>query len=104
MAKKHTAPPAATDEATNTPSESGSDPAPDQTQEQAGAGQDPAQPDGDHIADAGKVVAPGKLVLAAPYGFIDDDGERHYWHAGTEVANPDEIAVLIERGAPVQEA
>lgn len=71
MAKKHTEPPAVTDDVP------------------------PPTP---------KAEDPAKLVLTAPYGFIDDDGQHRYWHAGTEVTDADEIAVLVERKAPVQDA
>jgi hypothetical protein len=42
---------------------------------------------------------PATVTLAAPYGFIDEDGERRYWGAATVVTDPDEIALLVERGA-----
>lgn len=46
---------------------------------------------------------PYKLVLTSPYGFIDENEQHRYWHAGTEVTDADDIALLIERQAPVQE-
>ena len=50
-----------------------------------------------------KTDQPAKLVLTAPYGFIDENEQHRYWHAGTEVMDADDIALLIERQAPVQE-
>ena len=47
---------------------------------------------------------PAKLVLTSPYGFIDENGQHRYWHAGTEVTDADDIALLIARQAPAREA
>ncbi|HHW4679827.1 MAG TPA: hypothetical protein ACQGQH_10480 [Xylella sp.] len=46
---------------------------------------------------------PESVKLAAPYGFINDEtGEHHYWQAGQEVTDPDEIKRLVERQAPLE--
>lgn len=83
MAKKQPAPPAVTDDPTNTAQTSTDAPAP------------PAVTD-----DA---PLPVKLVLTSPYGFIDESEKHRYWHTGTEVTDADDIALLLDRGAPVQE-
>ncbi len=43
------------------------------------------------------------LVLESPYGFYDDDDQLHQWSAGQIVDDPEEIALLLERQAPVSE-
>jgi len=44
---------------------------------------------------------PESVTLAAPHGYIDDDGVNHHWHPGTVVTDEDEIALLIGRKAPL---
>lgn len=40
--------------------------------------------------------------LTSPYGFIDEYGDRWHWDANQIVRNPAIIALLLERGAPVE--
>jgi hypothetical protein len=47
--------------------------------------------------------APTKVTLLKPYGFIDDEGQNRHWHQGAEVTDEKDIAVLIERGAAIEE-
>ncbi len=42
---------------------------------------------------------PESVTLAAPHGFIDDDGNAHVWLQHEVVTVKDEIKLLIERGA-----
>ncbi|HDR9003046.1 TPA: hypothetical protein QDA99_006591 [Burkholderia vietnamiensis] len=42
---------------------------------------------------------PESVTLAAPHGFIDDEGEAHVWLQHEVVTVKDEIKLLIERGA-----
>lgn len=44
---------------------------------------------------------PDSVVLAAPYGYVDDAGGNHHWHAGHVINDPEQIADLIERRAPL---
>ena len=46
---------------------------------------------------------PARIILTAPHGFIDENDRHRYWNAGEIVSEPHEIALLIERGAPVEE-
>lgn len=46
--------------------------------------------------------APASIKLTAPYGFIDDNDQHRYWQPGQVVINPDEIALLTERQAPIE--
>jgi hypothetical protein len=75
---------------------------------------DPAKPapeatPADVIAAADKAAArvaaksdlPAKIRLMAPHGFVDDDGRNRFWLAGTVVCDPAEIALLVERRAPM---
>ncbi|MCA8013315.1 hypothetical protein [Burkholderia vietnamiensis] len=56
-------------------------------------------------AEAAKTVVadvknlPESVTLAAPHGFIDDEGEAHVWLQHEVVTVKDEIKLLIERGA-----
>jgi hypothetical protein len=46
---------------------------------------------------------PVSVKLAAPHGFIcEETNVHHYWQTGQEVTDPDEIALLIERQAPLE--
>lgn len=51
------------------------------------------------VTDEELAEAPTKVTLAAPYGFYEDDGALRSWAQGQQVEDPDEIALLIERGA-----
>lgn len=51
------------------------------------------------VTDEDLAEAPTKVTLAAPYGFYEDDGALRSWAQGQQVEDPDEIALLIERGA-----
>ncbi|NVN29337.1 hypothetical protein HUK83_03150 [Endobacter medicaginis] len=46
--------------------------------------------------------APDAARLIRPYAYIDDSGRRHSWHAGYVVDAPDELAVLMSRGAHLE--
>ena len=43
------------------------------------------------------------VTLAAPYAFYDDVGELQSWQVGYTESNPVKIAVLIQRGAPLED-
>ncbi|MBO4120279.1 hypothetical protein J5T34_05935 [Cupriavidus gilardii] len=46
---------------------------------------------------------PGSVTLSAPHGFIDDDtGAHRYWQPGEVVTDPDTIALLLARKAPLE--
>lgn len=53
----------------------------------------------DVITETVLEALPASATLAAPYAFYDDDGERHSWAAGQVLVDPDEIAMLLDRGA-----
>jgi len=42
---------------------------------------------------------PQEIVLTQPYGFIDEHGANRSWPAGMTIQNPQDIALLIARGA-----
>jgi len=44
---------------------------------------------------------PESVTLSAPHGFIDEDGSHRYWHAGHVVTDPEHVALLIKRKAPL---
>ncbi|QOR55276.1 MAG: hypothetical protein SHS37scaffold220_45 [Phage 67_12] len=44
-------------------------------------------------------AVPASATLAAPYAFYDDEGAMHSWAAGQVLVDPDEIAMLLDRGA-----
>lgn len=51
------------------------------------------------VTDAEADAPPASATLACPFGYYDDDGAAHWWHAGQVVTDVAEIADLIERGA-----
>ncbi|HTQ70969.1 MAG TPA: hypothetical protein VMH92_05685 [Acidocella sp.] len=50
-----------------------------------------------------KPEAAQPVRLVAIHGFVDDYGDRWHWDCGQIVRNPFVIAMLRERGAPVEE-
>jgi hypothetical protein len=46
---------------------------------------------------------PESITLSAPHGFIDDEGNHRYWQQGQVVTDPEEVALLIEREASIEE-
>ena len=46
---------------------------------------------------------PQSVTLSAPHGFIDDEGNHRYWQQGQVVTDPEEVALLIEREASIEE-
>lgn len=42
---------------------------------------------------------PKRIKLVTPYGFYDDVEQLRMWHAGHETDDPDEIELLVARGA-----
>jgi hypothetical protein len=52
-------------------------------------------------AKAKNGALPDQVTLASLYGFYDEAGHFHGWGEGQVVTDPDHIAVLIERGAPL---
>lgn len=58
------------------------------------AGADPTPP-----AVLPDVALPEVAVLAYPFAFWDDDNALRQWSAGTVVTDPDELRLLIDRGA-----
>lgn len=58
-------------------------------------------------ADAGEQNSttsdlPEKVVLAKPYGYFDADDVHHFWGAGMEVTDHEQIADLMQRMAPLE--
>lgn len=49
-----------------------------------------------------KTDLPKAVKLVAPHGFHDDE-KHHYWQQGQIVTNEDEISILIERNAQIEE-
>lgn len=49
-----------------------------------------------------KSKVPASVKLMSPHGFIDENEQHRYWHSGQEVTDPEEIALLIERKAPLE--
>ena len=39
--------------------------------------------------------------LESAHGFIDEAGAHRFWKPGIDITDPADIAVLIERGAPL---
>lgn len=60
------------------------------------------EPEVDDAADMldGDPQVPEAIRLHYPHGFIAEDGSRHFWGAGQVVREPDQVALLISRGAP----
>lgn len=54
------------------------------------------------MAAAKKPDLPKKVKLIAPHGFHDEE-KHHYWQQGQIVTNEQEITLLIERGAQIEE-
>ena len=52
------------------------------------------------MAAAKKPDLPKAVKLIAPHGFHDEE-KHYYWQQQQIVTNEDEIALLIERGAPI---
>ena len=46
---------------------------------------------------------PDVFRLVSPHGFIDEQGAHRFWQAGQEVRAADELSLLRERGADLQE-
>jgi hypothetical protein len=44
---------------------------------------------------------PEQVELAAPHGFVDEEGNHRFWAAGTIVKAEHEIKLLLERLAPL---
>lgn len=57
----------------------------------------------DSTDDVSEGQMPTRIILTAPHGFIDENDRHRYWNAGEVVSEPHEVALLIERGAPVEE-
>lgn len=51
------------------------------------------------VLDEDVTELPASVKLAAPYAYYDDAGELHSWLQGSEIADTDTIALLVERGA-----
>ena len=49
-----------------------------------------------------KEQLPESVKIASHYGFIDDEGVRHYWHEGATETDAIKIQLLIERKAPIE--
>lgn len=46
---------------------------------------------------------PTMVKLTHPHGFIEEETGRHrFWKAGDVVADPSEVMLLINRGAPIE--
>lgn len=44
---------------------------------------------------------PDTITLAAPYAFYEEDGTFRTWQCGHVVTDPEHIALLMERKAPI---
>ena len=56
------------------------------------------------MVDAVELDAPpASITLAAPYGFIDEDGKLHMWHDAQVIDDADEIAFLLGRGVLIRQ-
>ena len=44
---------------------------------------------------------PESVVLSAPYAFIDETGATRAWSPGVTVTDAEDIALLIDRKAPL---
>jgi len=56
----------------------------------------------DSTDDATEGQMPARVILTAPHGFIDENNRHRYWNAGEIVSDPHEVALLMERGAPIE--
>ena len=45
---------------------------------------------------------PKRVQLVRPHGFIDEYGQNRHWQQGEIVGDPAQVALLIERGAHLQ--
>ena len=48
-----------------------------------------------------KPIYPVEVTLASPFAFYDDDNALHTWAAGFVESDVQNIALLIERCAPI---
>ena len=53
-------------------------------------------------SEAPQEATPRAVRLLRPHGFIDEVGVRHHWRAGHVASSPDEVALFLSRGAPVE--
>ena len=53
------------------------------------------------LSTAPAAPLPAQVVLASPYGFYDDDQQLRMWQADQVVTDPEHIALLIARAAPL---
>lgn len=56
------------------------------------------------VTDTEVDALPASATLAAPYAFYDDDSKLHSWAAGQVISDPNELALLVERGAIFESA
>ena len=52
---------------------------------------------------ASKSDQPESVTMESTYSFYDDEGLHRYWPEGHVVTAADDIALLIERGAPLKD-
>lgn len=55
------------------------------------------------VAPALAAVPPRKIRVVQPFGFIDDFGTHKYWQGGTIIGDPAEVALVVGRGAIVED-
>jgi hypothetical protein len=61
------------------------------------------KPEAGKKKDVAKKDFPDQVQLASVYSFYDDEGIYHYWNEGQVVTEPETIAALVERDAPIKE-
>ena len=54
-------------------------------------------------APAVQTVEAESVTLESHYAFADDEGNVHAWHEGQVVTDPDHIAILVKRKAPLKD-
>jgi hypothetical protein len=75
---------------------------PDSAPAEAHGGVDGAGADVPPAAVEGASSTVERLRLVTPYAYYDDEGLFRAWPAGAVVTDPEEIGLLIMRGAPVE--
>jgi len=52
--------------------------------------------------DLTKAAGPVQATMTLPHGYYGEDGALRWWDAGSIITDPQEIADLVARNAPIQ--
>lgn len=54
------------------------------------------------VTEPQAAVYPASIELVTPYGFYDDNDTLKMWQPGQVVSDPDEVKLLVDRGAEIK--